>query len=388
MRISIPAQDSGSQHEDMKLDPDLEEELFGSSAPEEEKADAIANQKVPAEAPGRATEYHTTGTEVNVARSAADVLEENTTSEYIQVPVARKKRDTRSADEKRLTGDFDVPSDAQPIAFPPDTEPASSIQITQLDSTSNGSRLKDQHLAAQLDGATNEDKGKLDVQGSHDALLQNNMSVEDPAEAAVVDVVNEAVSENRLVPQRGRKGKKGKAKGKKRGKGGRPQKISTAQGAGEEVRLSAVVEFGGIMQHSGSHAQDATEPPAPPTSQAGAMPPPAAPASRLKCLQPSSRAKAFGQQQKDPAIGCRLIAAAVIMFRMGRANQARIIGQYTIDLIGKDTWEEILPEYMNAPPEPDDGDAVMPLLKGVSGLVGLTDPLNAGFLEGVTAMMN
>ena len=82
------------------------------------------------------------------------------------------------------------------------------------------------------------------------------------------------------------------------------------------------------------------------------------------------------------------MAVLVILFRLGKANHAKLIGQFTIDLVGKRNWDEELPIFMSAPPEPEDVEAVMPLLDQAVLIIKFYDPASSGFLEGIMSMMD
>lgn len=118
------------------------------------------------------------------------------------------------------------------------------------------------------------------------------------------------------------------------------------------------------------------------------MPPPAAPASMLWTLKPSNRAKWPNEQLHDPAFCRRLIAVAVILFRQGRARDTTALGQFTIDLIGENVWNEELPEYMRAEALSDDNEAVVPLLEQAAEIIRVDDPASSAFLDGMLYMMN
>ena len=91
-------------------------------------------------------------------------------------------------------------------------------------------------------------------------------------------------------------------------------------------------------------------------------------------FQPSSRAKKKGDQVDEPYVIGRLTAIVVILFRAGSVKFAQSIGQATIDLIGKARWNAWLPEYLNAPAEDDDKEAVHGLLEEVVYALKGIDP--------------
>lgn len=72
----------------------------------------------------------------------------------------------------------------------------------------------------------------------------------------------------------------------------------------------------------------------------GSMPPPAAPASMLYTLRASVTAKQGSAQVDDPFICSRLALAAVTLFRMGKAKEAKAVGQFGVDLLGEQRWHE------------------------------------------------
>ena len=161
--------------------------------------------------------------------------------------------------------------------------------------------------------------------------------------------------------------------------------------ASTQASVIPEVSQNGVQQASVGRAQFSTAPTVPATVQPPAMPPPAAPASMLWSLRPSQRSKQPGEQIHDPSICGRLIAVTVILFRMGKANHASNLGQFTIDLIGKELWDQELPTYMNAPPLDDDNDAILPLLKGTVEILKNPergDLVSAGFLEAIVVLMD
>lgn len=127
-------------------------------------------------------------------------------------------------------------------------------------------------------------------------------------------------------------------------------------------------------------------------SDCSLMPPPTAPASLLWSLKPSKKAKKVNSEvnglQTDPSIYRRLIAAVVILFRMGKALEAKKLGQYTLDLVGKRAWDEELPTYLGAQQEPGDADAVVPLLEQTVLMIRYYDPASSGYLQGMLSMMD
>lgn len=59
----------------------------------------------------------------------------------------------------------------------------------------------------------------------------------------------------------------------------------------------------------------------------------------------------------------RLLAGTAIIARAGANKYARVLAQFTIDLIGEELWEENLAVYVESPPEPGEQDAVGDLLE-------------------------
>jgi hypothetical protein len=123
-------------------------------------------------------------------------------------------------------------------------------------------------------------------------------------------------------------------------------------------------------------------------SEAALMPPPTAPASMLSQLQPSRKAKAVAERIVDEAVIARLISVSVILFRQGGGANAKKLAQFTIDLVGKQKWDEELPAFMQAPPLPNDNDAVLPLLSGVVDILKPLDRTSSAFLEGMLYAWN
>lgn len=126
---------------------------------------------------------------------------------------------------------------------------------------------------------------------------------------------------------------------------------------------------------------------APENGQLGAMPPPAAPASMLYNIRASDTAKSTREQQKDPFVCSRLASAVVTLFRMGKAREAKALGQFAIDLMGEESWDEWLPLYMDEPPGKDDAEWVMTLLGDVAIALKTVDPASSGFLSILMSFM-
>ena len=118
------------------------------------------------------------------------------------------------------------------------------------------------------------------------------------------------------------------------------------------------------------------------------MPPPAAPASLLWSLKSSGRSKEKVHQIKDPAIGSRLTSSAVILFRLGKAKEAKAVGQFAVDLCGSDVWDESLPHYLDHPRIDDDERNLIPLLQEVASFITAVDPMSSAFLSGMVFLMD
>jgi hypothetical protein len=116
---------------------------------------------------------------------------------------------------------------------------------------------------------------------------------------------------------------------------------------------------------------------------AASMPPPAAPASMLSSLQSSGRVNAAPKLIGELSVIGYLIPACVTLFRQDSAAEARKLGQYTIDLVGKEAWNAELPTYMAAPPEPDDREQVVPLLQAAVKIIAYYDLTCSAFLDGM-----
>ena len=123
-------------------------------------------------------------------------------------------------------------------------------------------------------------------------------------------------------------------------------------------------------------------------SETALMPPPAVPASILTQLQPSSRAKNGTERIEDEAVVARLISVCVILFRQGAATNAKKLAQFTIDLVGQQKWDAELPTFMQAPPLPNDNEAVLPLLAGRVKILKALDRTSSAFLEGMLYAWN
>lgn len=133
---------------------------------------------------------------------------------------------------------------------------------------------------------------------------------------------------------------------------------------------------GPLAQHAAAIATTRQE-------QLSSMPPPAAPASMLASITPSNRAKTHRETLTDPSILGRLVPAAVVLFRKGDAMMSKAIAQFTVDLVGKELWDEYLPIYQEAAEEPNDGDAVNGLLQEAIAIIRHYDQESAGFLNGM-----
>ena len=116
---------------------------------------------------------------------------------------------------------------------------------------------------------------------------------------------------------------------------------------------------------------------------ATSIPPPAAPDSILWSLQPSGRAKNEYFQLSEPSVISRLVSACVILLRQGNGAEARKLGQFTIDLIGEEAWNEYLPIYMDAPSHPSDREQIMTLLYEAMLFMRHVDETSSAFLNGM-----
>ena len=175
-----------------------------------------------------------------------------------------------------------------------------------------------------------------------------------------------------------------------------PQFDGSAPTAGHDVTAEALVgetnspgnaaakeSVTGTGQDANDHLLVNKEPEASSTSEAALMPPPAAPASMLLQLQISKKAKPAAERVVDEAVIARLISVSVILFRQGTAANAKKLAQFTIDLVGKQKWDEELPAFMKAEPLPSDNDAVLPLLSGTVDILKPLDRTSSAFLEGI-----
>lgn len=145
---------------------------------------------------------------------------------------------------------------------------------------------------------------------------------------------------------------------------------------------------GGLTKNGGTDVQHS---PAPndttlrTQSTTAKMGPPVAPASFFWTLETSHRALAVPVQ--DLYIVCRLVVVVVILFRAGNIRYAKVIGQYAVDLMRKKKWQERLPSYLSAQPEPNDDDAVYALLEEARRALKKVNAQNAAYLEVVMATM-
>ena len=126
---------------------------------------------------------------------------------------------------------------------------------------------------------------------------------------------------------------------------------------------------------------------APATAQ-GKMPPPTAPASMLSNIKPSVRA--IAKPITDPSAVVPLVSICVILFRQGRAVEAKKLGQFTIDIVGLGKWDAELAVFMGA--EPLDVDKALPVrllkdtISAMRALEASEEPSaasSADFLEGM-----
>lgn len=114
-----------------------------------------------------------------------------------------------------------------------------------------------------------------------------------------------------------------------------------------------------------------------------ALGPPAAPASMFWTFEQGHRAKAPDDQVHDPYIVGRLVAAVIILFRAGDIKRAKVIGQFAIDVLGKERWHECLMPYLASKPDLGDRQAVHGLLEEAQQALTLLESHSAVYLEGV-----
>jgi hypothetical protein len=120
----------------------------------------------------------------------------------------------------------------------------------------------------------------------------------------------------------------------------------------------------------------------------GIMAPPTAPASMLPSIQPSARA--LNNPITDLSAILPLVSICVILFRQGRADEAKKLGQYTVDIAGQQHWDTELPIYLAS--ERLEMDKKLPLrvlkdtLSALKALNASDEPSaasSAAFLEGM-----
>lgn len=145
---------------------------------------------------------------------------------------------------------------------------------------------------------------------------------------------------------------------------------------------------GDSTAHNSDVLASAPTAPAPQVQTQPLMPPPAAPASMLANLKESWRAIP-DKRLTDPSIVGHLLPAIVILFRLGKAKQSEMIGQFAVDLIGEELWRQELPEYLNAPSRKDDEANLQHLLVGAIRIIRMTDSdaERAGYLDGLCAAL-
>ena len=78
----------------------------------------------------------------------------------------------------------------------------------------------------------------------------------------------------------------------------------------------------------------------------------------------------------------------MILFRLGKANDAKAIGQFTIDLVAKRVWDEVLPGYLKAAPLRDDSLSWGILLDEAIDFIKDYDPGSSRCLEKLVTMMD
>ena len=105
-------------------------------------------------------------------------------------------------------------------------------------------------------------------------------------------------------------------------------------------------------------------------------------------FETSTRAKNPEDQIQDLYIICRLVAVVVILFRAGKIKYAKVIGQFAVDLVGKEKWHEYLPLCLNSQSISCDIQTVNGLLEEVHEQLKPLDEYNAAYLEGVMATMD
>lgn len=62
---------------------------------------------------------------------------------------------------------------------------------------------------------------------------------------------------------------------------------------------------------------------------------------------------------------------------------ARKLGQFIVDLVGKDRWDEELPTYMRAEPLENDNATVVPLLRASVEILKALDRMSSAYLAGM-----
>lgn len=90
------------------------------------------------------------------------------------------------------------------------------------------------------------------------------------------------------------------------------------------------------------------------------------------------------EDAKDLSVRCRLASVAVTLFRVGRANDACEIGQFAVDLLGKQMWDEVVKEYLETEEAPNALAWVNWCLQEV---VGILTPVEKGASERLETLL-
>jgi len=111
------------------------------------------------------------------------------------------------------------------------------------------------------------------------------------------------------------------------------------------------------------------------------MNPPTAPASLLTSLRPSLLAPySVHDIALDSFLSARLASVAVTLFRVGRGQDARMLAQYGVDLLGKGAWDSWVQEYLSSEEMPNSMAFMRLLLEEALGVLEPVEPGEAGRL--------
>lgn len=117
--------------------------------------------------------------------------------------------------------------------------------------------------------------------------------------------------------------------------------------------------------------------------QRNSHPPSASPKSILKKLRVSHTATLLPGGE-DPFFAGRLAATSVIMVREGQLAEAKRLGRWSVDLVGKREWDKMVENFGSAPRlDGDDADWMASMLDDVDTALRSIDEERAAELRGM-----